>query len=228
MEEIFRRIGAEFVTDALSIKKKLLHTHALLLDWDGVFNDGTKGKLPSCFSEVDSMGINMLRFGFYLQNNCLPFTAIITGEENQTALQWAQREHLNAVFFLAKKKENLLPWLKVKEKIIPQQTLFCFDDLLDIALARWVGTRWMVRRKANPLFLNYCKKHEYCDYITACTGSTHALREISEVALSLLGRLEETFQKRIAFAEHYQEYLAERNNKKTLVYRAEGSGFVRM
>ena len=158
-----------FTTPQAQLKTKLARTSTLLFDWDGVFNDGTKGSYASTFNEVDSMGINMLRFGFYLQNGRIPFTAIVTGQNNETACRWAEREHLDAVFSSVKHKKRILENLE-KEGIQAEEIFFCFDDIIDLSLAEVVGTRWLVGRSANPFFLDYAVRHSYCDYITKAVG----------------------------------------------------------
>ncbi|MFN3315744.1 MAG: phosphatase, partial [Raineya sp.] len=180
--QIFRAIGAEILTSEEKLKQTAKNLEAFLFDWDGVFNAGTKGnKQSSGFSEVDSMGINMIRFAYWLQNGKIPFTAIVTGEQNPSAFELAQREHFQAVYFKIKHKVDALTHIQEKHHIDYQKVAFCFDDILDVSLAQKVGLRFLVKRKSNPLFLNYAKKHQICDYITACGGNEGAIREISEV-----------------------------------------------
>ena len=149
-EDIFISNGGEFMIPPTMLKNKLRNIKALLFDWDGVFNGGEKGEIPSSFSEVDSMGINMLRFGYYMLSGQIPYTAIVTGETNQTAFKWAKRERLDNVFFQVKHKVDLLSLLKNNQNIEPDQILFVFDDILDLSLAREVGARFLINRKANP------------------------------------------------------------------------------
>lgn len=63
----------QFVTSEADIAKRLSKAKAFIFDWDGVFNNGFKqGQAGSGFSEVDSMGTNLLRFLiFQLLNNFL-------------------------------------------------------------------------------------------------------------------------------------------------------------
>jgi 3-deoxy-D-manno-octulosonate 8-phosphate phosphatase (KDO 8-P phosphatase) len=79
----------------------------------------------------------------------------------------------------------------------------------------------LVKRKSNPLFLNYAKKHQICDYITACTANEGAVREVSEVLLWLTDAYENTISQRIAYNETYQNYLKQKNSIKTLFYTQE-------
>ncbi len=225
-EQAINQLGSKFITSPHIVKENLYKTKALLFDWDGVFNNGTKGSFNSSFSEIDSMGINMLRFGFYLLYGYIPFTAIITGEKNETAFWWAEREHLDSVFFLVKDKIQILPFLEQNQSIESSEIMFCFDDILDISLAKEVGTRWMVGRRANPFLLEYITQKKYTDYITGCSGGNNALREISEIALTLLERIEETISKRIDFQNDYTYYIEKRNSLNTKFYKNKKDTFI--
>ena len=101
-------IPGEIVFNEISLRDRVKHIKALVFDWDGVFNSGEKGEVPSSFNEIDSMGINMLRFGYYLHNGENPYTAIVTGATNKTAKEWAEREHFHSVFFNVKHKADAL------------------------------------------------------------------------------------------------------------------------
>lgn len=220
--QIFKDLGAEVICSEEKLATLAKNLEAFLFDWDGVFNAGTKGsKQSSGFSEVDSMGINMIRFAYWLRNGQIPFTAIITGEQNPSAFELAQREHFQAVYFKVKHKADALRHIQEIHHIDYQKVAFCFDDILDVSLAQKVALRFLVKRKSNPLFLNYAKKHEICDYITACGGDEGAVREISEVLLWLTNSYENTINQRVAYDKAYQTYIQQRNNLKTFFYTQE-------
>ncbi len=225
-EELFESHGGQFITPANLFRGKLMNIKALLFDWDGVFNSGAKGEVPSNFNEVDSMGINMLRFGYYMLLGRIPYTAIVTGETNQTAFKWAQRERLDNVYFQVKNKVDIIARLKAIHNIEPDEVLFVFDDVLDLSLAKVVGARFLVNRKANPLFNAYCIKHHLCDYLTYSKGSDHALREISEVVLDGIGKFEDTLNERISFDGIYSEFLKEKMERKTDYLKSENGVFI--
>ena len=225
-EDIFRSNGGEFITPPKKLKDKLNNIKAILFDWDGVFNSGEKGEIPSSFNEVDSMGINMLRFGYYMISGHIPYTAIVTGETNQTAFKWAKRERLNNVFFQVKHKVDLLSQLKTEHGIEPDQVLFVYDDILDLSLAKEVGARFLVNRKANPLFNAWCIKNNLCDYITYSSGNENAIREISEVILDALGKFDLTIEERIFFDGIYRQFLDEKMKLTTIYKRSENGVFV--
>ena len=80
-----------FVNSASDIEKRLSKAKAFIFDWDGVFNNGFKlGQAGSGFSEVDSMGTNLLRYSHHLISGKLPVTAIISGEKNDTAFYFCK------------------------------------------------------------------------------------------------------------------------------------------
>lgn len=193
------------------MKDKLAKIKVVLFDWDGVFHAGHKNEnKSSTFSEADSMGVNMLRFGFWLQNGVIPITAIISGENNVTAKYWAEREHLDATFSSAKNKVDILAFLKEKHDVNADEIMFVFDDILDLSLAKEVAHRVMIYRKANPLFMDYCRAHNMYDFLTQCDGGNHGVREACELTLDAMGRFEETIEKRIAFSGEYSIYNTKR------------------
>ena len=197
--------------------RNLRKVKALVFDWEGIFNDGRKGQIPSSFSEIDSMGINMLRFGYYLLHEKNPFTAIVTGEKNETALHWAEREHIHSVFLRVKNKADILEILERENRIQPEEILFVFDDIHDLSLAGKSGVRIVVPNPGARLFLQYCEEMGYCDYISRNNGGNHALREISEIILVALDLFKKTINLRIEFKGIYREYLETRNLVKPFV-----------
>lgn len=225
-EDIFKSNGGTFITPVSTLKDKLQNIKAILFDWDGVFNSGEKGGLPSSFNEVDSMGINMLRFGYFMIIGRIPYTAIVTGETNQAAFKWAKRERFDNVFYQVKNKVELLPVLKREHNIEPDEVLFVFDDILDLSLAKQCGARFLVNRKSNPLFNAYCIKNNLCDYQTYSSGNENAIREVSEVALDALGKFEETIEQRIHFDGAYRDFLSEKMPKETKYLKSEIGEFV--
>jgi 3-deoxy-D-manno-octulosonate 8-phosphate phosphatase (KDO 8-P phosphatase) len=222
-DDIFASNGGKFITPPAQLREKLSNIKAILLDWDGVFNKGEKSDFPSSFSEVDSMGINMLRFGYYLIVGRIPFTAIVTGETNLAAFKWAGREKFDNVFFQVKNKVELLPLLRAEKGIEPDQILFVFDDILDLSLAKEVGVRFLVHRKSNPLFNAYCIKNGLCDYLTYSSGHENALREITEVALDGIDQFENTIEERMSYEGIYTAFLKEKKSKSTHYLRS-GNG----
>jgi len=225
-QEIFTALGGRFIISPEKLRDRLMGIKAILFDWDGVFNHGEKGQIPSPFNEVDSMGINMLRFGYYMITGNIPYTAIITGETNHTAFHWAKREKLNDVFFQAKHKVDIIKHLEKESGIAAHEVLFVFDDILDLSLAKEAGVRFLVNRKSNPLFIDYCIRQSLCDYITFSPGNEYAIREISEVALDSLGMFEKTIEERMQFNGIYSDFLKVKMQLNTTFRKSSDGEFV--
>lgn len=211
LEELFSKLGGTFITPASEIISHLPDIKAIIFDWDGVFNNGLKtGESGSPFSEIDSMGINLLRFSWWLKTDkVLPFF-IITGMNNQTALTFARREHFNGIFMNQKNKRLALNSICDLLKIKPSEAAFVFDDVIDIEPATLCGLSFFVNRNANPLLTGYIKKHKIASYITAFSGGDHAVREISELLTALNGNFDRTVEMRSTFTKEYENYLGTR------------------
>lgn len=211
LEELFSKLGGTFITPASEIISHLPDIKAIIFDWDGVFNNGLKtGETGSPFSEIDSMGINLLRFSWWLKTDQVLPSFIITGMNNQTALTFARREHFNGIFMNQKNKRLALSSICDLLKIKPSEAAFVFDDVIDIELATLCGLSFFVNRNANPLLTGYIKKHKIASYITAFSGGNHAVREISELLTALNGNFDRTVEMRSTFTPEYENYLGTR------------------
>ncbi len=220
LAEIFTDLGGTFVTPATAISARLQSIQAVVFDWDGVFNDGFKGEgAPSTFSEADSMGSNMLRYGLWRQNKTLPTAAIISGEQNQTARHFATREHFHHVYLGIPDKREALKHLCTIQKIKPENVAFIFDDVNDLGMAAQCGLRLMVKRQASPLLQNYAINNDRCDYISANCGSAHAVREAMEFMLGFSGNFDAVIDSRIRYDEIYQAYFDQRQAIVTQSFR---------
>lgn len=190
---------------------------AILFDWDGVFHSGHKNHLgESSFSEADSMGLNLIRLGIYLETGQIPYTAIITGEQNPTAHYLAEREHLHGLFYKVKDKKIILDYLLDNYAISASDILFVFDDVLDLSLAREVGLRFMVSRKSSRILREFAIHEDLVDFVTNSEGHEHAVREIVEFTLDCMGIFKKTVNCRINFGEDYQTYWNDRQSIQTL------------
>ncbi len=215
VRKLFESNGGIFWTPPAELSEKLKGIKALLFDWDGVFHSGSKSEDQiSSFSEADSMGINMLRFAYYLKNKEIPYSAIVTGENNPTAQFFAQREHFDAVFSGAKDKRIVLEKICVQNNLKPEEILFVFDDILDLSVAKQVGVRMMIHRKSGVLLNDYAQRHQLFDYKTSTEGNGHAIREVCELSLGLLDQFHKVIEERMHFTETYQTFISLRNQKK--------------
>lgn len=194
------------------MRTKLAKIRCFIFDWDGVFNNGVKQESKgSSFSEPDSMGLNMMRFSHWLIHGSLPYIAIITGENNLFALEFAKRECINAVFLNSKNKKALVHQFLQLHSLTPEQSCFVFDDILDVDASKECALSFCVKRRASVLFENFIRTNKYANYISANEGGNHAVREICELIIGLNGNYDETVSKRMAYQGRYEAYLNERN-----------------
>ncbi len=203
--KVFNALGGKFCTSVPELEKKILRVGGFIFDWDGVFHAGQKGENGSgVFSEADSMGVNMLRYGYFWKHRQLPFTAIISGERNKTASKFAEREHFDAVYTGIRDKKNALDHACAAANAGPLQIACIFDDINDLSMVKHCGLRIQIRRSASSLFMEYTAQHGLCDYITAHPAQEHAVRECCELLLGLSGNFFEIIESRVAFDTDYK------------------------
>jgi 3-deoxy-D-manno-octulosonate 8-phosphate phosphatase (KDO 8-P phosphatase) len=213
------RFSGTFITSPGELAVRLERCRAFVFDWDGVFNNGQKDAAGSSpFSEVDSMGTNLLRFCTYLSAGATPVTAIISGERNPIALGLAKREHMQAVYCGFRDKKVAFDHFLAENGLKEEEVCFMFDDVLDLSLAARCGLRIMVGRPCNPLLINYAVENGMVDYLTALEGGNGAVREASELLTGISGYFEQVIAGRIAYTGVYESYLAERNAAITQLY----------
>lgn len=181
----------------------------VILDWDGVFTDGRKTAAgDSSFSELDLMGLNLLRFGFYLQTGRMLRTAIVTGERNPTAEHVALREHFDHFIYYCKNKKNSIPILSEAWASTSSRWMFVFDDVLDFGLAREVGLRAMVVRPQTTETNKFAANQELIDVELS---EPYGIRHFCEKALAEVGLFENVLNHRIDWSTEYQSYWKQRN-----------------
>ncbi|MDX1403729.1 MAG: hypothetical protein R3192_04290 [Woeseiaceae bacterium] len=217
----FTAAGGKFLVSAQELSDKLDNIRAVVFDWDGVFNDGIKQSgISSGFSEADSMGTNMLRYGLWRKLGALPVSAVISGADNETAVAFSSRERFTAVYTGVRRKQDAIEHLCQDCDVEPGQIACVFDDINDLAMAEICGLRLTVRRAGGPLFEDYIGGKGLCDYLTAATGGEHAVREVCELLLGLMGCYDDVTQARVAWDENYEKYFATRQAQQTDVYVA--------
>jgi 3-deoxy-D-manno-octulosonate 8-phosphate phosphatase (KDO 8-P phosphatase) len=193
------------------MREKTSAIRALVFDWDGVFNDGSKGaNSHSNFSDVDTMGVNMMRYAYYRATAKNIKVAVISGEDNPSALTWAKRDNLHALYSNCKNKAVAFQHFCDNAKLKPHEVAYFFDDIVDLPIAKVAGLRFAVGRLANPLFLKYVEHKELADYISAAQGNEHAVREFAEIFTALLDQHFAVIESRAAFDSRYQQFDAER------------------
>lgn len=217
VQTAFESIGGGFVVPPAEIAAVLQNCRGVVFDWDGVFNSGRKGvATESDFSEADSMGTNMLRYGMWRSMGKLPFTAIISGENNKSAIRFAGRECFDSVYTGIKDKRNVIEHLSDQNGIDAKELICVFDDINDLGMAELCGVRLLVRRDASPLLREYATQRSLCDYVTGSTE--YAVREVCELLLGLLGAHDDVVQSRVAYDEEYQRYFQARQAVSTRAF----------
>jgi len=211
LEARFTKLGGAFLTSTTVLRTRLKSIRGIVSDWDGVFNAGAKGEgATSTFAEPDSMGMNLLRYAFWRAHGSLPVAALISGENNPSACSYARREHFNAAYHGAKTKTAAIEALCATHKLSSEQLVCVFDDVNDLGMAFGCGIRVLVRRDASPLLLDYVARQGLCDYITAHPADRHAVREVCELLLGLLGSFDAAVASRVAWDAEYARYFSAR------------------
>ncbi len=206
----FLDLGTRLIATREEFLAKCGDIKAVLFDWDGVFNNGFKDlEGGSPFSEVDSMGVNLLRFALWLKNGeRLPAAGIITGQHNAYAERFAQRERMHGCHMGYTNKPEAFDAFLAAHQLRPEEVAFFFDDVLDLPVADRCGLRVLIGRKASPWFENAAIGS--VDVITACDGGHHGLREACELLIVATGRADEVLDHRVRYSEVYQRYLMQR------------------
>ena len=218
-QHIKQAFQGQFLAEPAFIFDKFSKIKAYVFDWDGVFNNGAKNDSGSSpYNEIDSMGLNMLRFNHFLRTRQNPVVAVISGEKNTSAFALADREHFHAVYFKIRNKAEAFNHFCHTHNIQPHEVAYFFDDVLDLSIAALCGLRIMVGNSASPLFQNLATQNNLADYITYNGGGSNALREAAELLMGLSGRYDETIIQRVQYTHDYQEYLDTRNGVDTIHY----------
>ena len=209
-----------FLRSSADLAIRLHNIRAVLFDWDGVFNDGWKdldGGSP--FSEVGSMGVNMLRFALWLRNGVNPPAAVITGQINPHAEKFVKRERFHALYMGFINKPDAFQQFLQDNVLKPEQVAFFFDDAIDLPVAKRCGLRVMIGRNTGKLFTEHVVARGDVDIITEHSGGENGLREATEAVMGLMGSFDNVFDQRAAYTSDYQRYLKERNATELSVQR---------
>jgi len=209
------------ITNADSLRVNARNIKAFVFDWDGVFNGGFKdldGGSP--FSEVGSMGVNMLRFSAFLKNGKMPSAAIISGRQNPYAKRFAEREHLHGVYMGFSDKRKVFSDFLDAHGLKAHEVAFVFDDILDLSIAKQAGIAVMMGGAQTTLLQEEVISRSEVSAITTLPGQQNGLREACEFIIDLMGNFREVVDQRVSFTGKYSTYLTERNTIKTQVQSA--------
>ena len=209
--QVFSKLGGTVVTPLGTLRERVRDLRGFVSDWDGVFNQGAKGEgAESTYSEPDSMGTNLLRYALWREHGELPIAALITGAENPSARAFALREHFHALYYGARNKTVAIEGLCRAHQVSSDRLVCVFDDVNDLGMAFACGIRVLVQRSASPLLREYVVRQGLCDYVTAHASERHAVREVCELLLGLLGSFDAVVASRVAWDRDYANYFAAR------------------
>ncbi len=219
-------IGTSFYLPKEEFVEKCQNLKVLIFDWDGVFNSGEKQEVGgSSFFEPDSMFINMLRFSLWLKNGHIPKVFLISGEKNEAAFHWANREKIKGIYYKTANKLLALEHLKQNFDIKESSIGFFFDDILDLGVAEKVLLRLQIRRPNQPVFNHFIEKKGLADLATS--SSQFAIREACEAIIAAIGNYDEVMTERMHHSAVYQAYLKERNAGEVHCYTAKNNEIYR-
>lgn len=205
--------GVRFLIGEHELERRSKNVRAVIFDWDGVFNDGFKdAQGGSPFSEVDSMGVNLLRFALWSSaEERLPVAAVITGQHNALAKGYAEREHFHGVYMGFTNKTEAFDAFLREHDLKEEEVLFFFDDVLDLPVAARCGLRVLIGHRATHHLQRLVSSRGIADVVVPLGGGHHGLRQACEVLMSSWGAFERVVDHRVAYDTVYQRYLDTRN-----------------
>jgi 3-deoxy-D-manno-octulosonate 8-phosphate phosphatase (KDO 8-P phosphatase) len=217
---LFEQHGGYFPKSDNELINRWKSINTLIFDWDGVFNDGTKDSTEeSCFSEIDSMGVNLLRYSLYKSFGTEIKCIILSGMGNPAAIHFAKREHFDAAFLGFKNKMTAFETIKREWNIEGSKTAFWFDDILDISLARICGFRIHIKQSCSLMLQQYVQKNQLSEYSSALTGGNGAVRESCEWVLGITNQFNEVLLDRSTYNHSYAEYYNWRQQLNTMIWK---------
>lgn len=221
IESLFSGLGADFLVSGDELQRRLRRIRAFVFDWDGVFNRGEKGAgASSTFSESDSMGTNLLRYAWWRVNAAVPICAIVSGAANETAKQFAQREHFHSVHCGVADKRQAVDSIAGAHALKMHEIAYVFDDANDFSVAQDCGLRFLVRSDAKPLLREFAATNDLVDYVTAAQSGGNPVREVAELVLGMLGVWAEVFASRQHYDQQYRDYFRARQAVETGMFDA--------
>ena len=221
LEDAFVDIGGHFLKSAFDLREKMSSIKAVVFDWDGVFNNGEiDAEESNTYSLIDAQGIDSLRFGFFKAHSRMLLTAVISEVKNDGCKAWANRYNADEVYLNAMDKKKALLHFCDKHNLKPEEVIFVYDDVKDLAAAAVAGIKLAVGRLGTPLLIEYIEQKKLADYISSCQGNEHAVREFSELLLALLDQHFNVLDHAESHTADYADYLNRRKSIDTEVHLA--------
>ena len=172
------------MTEAL--QEKIKSVRVLILDVDGVLTDGQiiiddVGRETKHFDVRDGHGLKMLmRYEVEV--------VFLTGRTSQVVNHRALDLGIKEVYQGVWNKLDVFEEILRKKNIVPAETAFVGDDVVDVPVLRRVGFSATVADASAEL-------KEVVDYIAHHNGGRGAVREICEIILKAKGRWPEVAAK---------------------------------
>ncbi len=223
LEDSFVDIGGHFLTSAFDLREKMENMKAIVFVWDGVFNGGHKDITASSnYSVVDTTGVDLLRYGYFLANKSMLKVAVMSDTDNLLCLQLAKKEHYDNVYLNVANKEEAIRHFCNKHDINPDEVIFVYDDVADLKVAEHMGIRLAVGRLSSPLFVEYVERNHLADYISTCQGNEHAVRELMELLLALLDQHFNVIDHKNEHRQNHHDYLTRKAMIETVTNKSAG------
>ena len=168
------------------MKNKLANIELLLLDVDGVLTDGNitysdTGDQIKTFHSRDGFGIRLLMdSGIQV--------GIITGRKSKALEYRCKNLGITLLFDGIKDKSIALDKITVLTGILPENTAFVGDDLMDLAVMKRVGVSFCVSDA-------YQEVKIHSDIIATKKGGHGAVREICDTILKAKGLWDDILNK---------------------------------
>ena len=156
------------------LKEKLKKIKMLILDVDGVMTDGkiimdSEGRELKNFNVRDGHGLVMIqRYGIQV--------AILTGRNSDVVEHRARDLNIKEVYQGALNKKAVFEQILKKNNLLPVNTAFMGDDIVDIPVLKQVGFAVAVADAADVV-------KKFVNYVTKNNGGQGAVREICELIL---------------------------------------------
>lgn len=161
----------------------------LLTDVDGVMTDSTlsfftdaQGKIHEIkhFESLDGMGLMYLAW-------CGIDTGIISRGASETLEFWAKVLGMKYLFYNTSVKHHALDFLQKEYNILPEETAFIGDDLIDLGVLERVGLPLAVANSVP-------EAKELALYTSPREGGRSAVRDIAEQILRARGEWDKIVQ----------------------------------
>ena len=162
--------------------EKMRKVKVLLLDVDGVLTDGRiilsdDGQETKCFDVRDGHGLKMIqRAGIEVM--------FLTGRKSRVVEHRARELGVDRVYQGALDKLAVYQEILSQEGLVPEQTAYMGDDIVDLPVLRQAG-----------FSVTVCDAHaevlRMVDLVTKSRGGRGAVREVCELILKAQGKWEE-------------------------------------